>query len=325
MARPPPPPSDESATPLSRIRLKQTPAQVDALFGSRASARSSVPPNRSRTERWRDSIEQVRQRGGALEITLARATDNSPLNGASGADLVWRVRLLDIRDDHLLVEHPAAAGRIIRLDAGLALIGAFSIGQNRWMFHSRTLGDEPRGGLRLALPTRVERCQRRSFFRISTAELSLPRVECWPLLDPMTVAPAEVANRDHVLRLASTGDQSDARMTIEDTLLPEVGPGFSASLLNVSGGGLGLLVEPDDAQALDRSHYLWMRVDLRPHVPAPIAMTGRIAHCHTDSTARVHAGVAFEFGFNAGHRDFVIDQVGRCVAALLPGARRAAA
>ncbi len=284
-----------------------------------------MPPNRSRTERWRDSIEQVRQRGGALEITLARGAEESPLPGASGADLVWRVRLLDIRDDHLLVEQPAAAGRVIRLHADLALIGAFSIGQNRWMFHSRTLGDEPRGGLRLALPTRVERCQRRSFFRISTAELSLPRVECWPLLDPMTVAPAEIANRDHVLRLASSGARADGPTPIDDALLPEVGPGFSASLLNVSGGGIGLLVEPEDAQSLDRSHYLWMRVDLRPDVPAPIAMTGRVAHCHTDSTGRIHAGVAFEFGFNAGHREFVVEQVGRCVAALLAGARRAAA
>lgn len=285
----------------------------------------AVPPNRSRTERWRDSIEQVRQRGGALEITLARGGDGSPVPGASGADLVWRVRLLDIRGDHLLVEQPAAAGKVIRLHQGVALIGAFSIGQNRWMFHSRTLGDEPRGGLRLALPTRVERCQRRSFFRISTAELSLPRVECWPLLDPMTVAPAEVANRDHVLRQAATGGRTDGPTPAEDLLLPEVGPGFTARLLNVSGGGIGLLVEPEDAHTLDRSHYLWMRVDLRPHVPAPIAMTGRVAHCHTDSSGRIHAGVAFEFGFNAGHREFVVDQVGRYVAALLEGARRAAA
>ncbi|MCW5775099.1 MAG: PilZ domain-containing protein [Phycisphaeraceae bacterium] len=283
-----------------------------------------MPPNRSRTERWRDSIEQVRQRGGALEVTLARGAADSPLRGVSGADLVWRVRLLDIRDDHMLVEQPAAAGRVIRLDAGLDLIGAFSIGQNRWMFHSRTLGDEPRGGLRLALPTRVERCQRRSFFRISTAELSLPRLECWPLMDPMTVAPAEIANRDHVLRSASA-TSGDGGLTPEDILLPEVGPGFTARLLNVSGGGLGLLVEPENAQTLHLSHYLWMRVDLRPHVPAPIAMTGRVAHCHTDSTGCIHAGVAFEFGFNAGHREFVVEQVGRCVAAILAGARRAAA
>lgn len=284
-----------------------------------------MPPKRSRTERWRESIEQVRQRSGALDITLARGADNPPLQGMSGADLVWRVRLLDIRDDHLLVEQPAAAGRVIRLHEGLALIGAFSIGQNRWMFHSRTLGDDPRGGLRLSLPTRVERCQRRSFFRISTAELSLPRVECWPLLDPMTVAPAEVANRDHVLRLAATGEREVGSVQVEDLLLPEVGPGFTASLLNVSGGGMGLLIEPEDAQTLARSHYLWMRVDLRPHVPAPIALTGRVAHSHTDSSGRIHAGVAFEFGFNAGHREFVVDQVGRYVAALLTGTRRTAA
>jgi hypothetical protein len=52
-----------------------------------------------------------------------------------------------------------------------------------------------------------------------------------------------------------------------------------------------------------------MRLDLRPTITAPIAMTGRIAHSHLDHEHHLHLGVAFDFSFNSGHRDFVVSQI----------------
>ena len=38
-------------------------------------------------------------------------------------------------------------------------------------------------------------------------------------------------------------------------------------------------------------------------------MTGRIAHSHLDHEHHLHLGVAFDFSFNSGHRDFVVSQI----------------
>src|SRR5262245_7241178 len=140
-----------------------------------------MPANRSRTERWRDCLEQVYERGGCLEISLEGES------GGSSADLVWRVRILRISESELVVEQPNALGQTIRLEKGASILAVLSIGQNRWMFPTRAVGtlevsqSEGRGvsALRLEMPVRVERCQRRQFYRMSTAELRLPNVTCW--------------------------------------------------------------------------------------------------------------------------------------------------
>lgn len=275
-----------------------------------------MPASRSRTEHWLDNLKKVQERSGALEISVDRtapgASQQSP-----GTDVVWRVRVVRITDKHIVVEPPAAFGASINLEPGIALIGAMTIGQNRWMFHTRTLaaasGSRPGDAtLTLELPQQVERCTRRSFFRISTANLELPRVQCWPLIDPTSVVAAEAANRAEIRDLLS-GNAPEAawlRAQSEDpqpVLLPEVGPPFRASLLNVSGGGLGLMVAPEDAAALHSRPYVWVRLDLRPHIPAPAAVTARIAHTHTDSTQAVYAGLAFDFSNNPAHRKFIVE------------------
>ena len=273
-----------------------------------------MPASRSRTERWRECLQQILERGGTLEISLERGA-----SAHGSPDLVWRVHLLEIRPDALVVERPVAMGRPVDLEAGTPLVVAMSIGQNRWMFHSQVssvdASDERRApALRIEAPTRVERCQRRSFFRISTAELRLPVVECWPLLDPTTVVAAEVANRAQLAEATRDPAAYRGDLAPDSIVLPEVGPGFRARLLNIGGGGAGLLVDASDASALDRSRLMWMRVDLRPELPAPIGLTARIAHSRMDSTQNVTVGVAFDFAFNAAHKEFVVEQICRFVA-----------
>jgi hypothetical protein len=56
-----------------------------------------------------------------------------------------------------------------------------------------------------------------------------------------------------------------------------------------------------------------MRIDLRPTIPAPLSLVGKIVHTHIDSAQNVYAGVAFEFAFNPQHRDFVVAQVERYI------------
>lgn len=269
---------------------------------------------RSRTDGWRRSLEQICERGGGLEISASALGE---ANDAGASDLLWRVRLLRMSDAELVVEMPSAAGRSMPMPEGTDLIVLMAVGQNRWMFHSRVLGTvllgeygrQPREGLRLVMPQRVERCRRRDFYRISTASISLPGMTCWPLLDPTSVVAAEVANRAQARDLLrGTGE------VIEGLgVLPDVGPSFSAVLANISGGGVGLLVPPAETSGIGHGPLFWMRIDLRPRIALPIGVTGRLVHSHRDSEQTLHAGMAFEFQFNPSHRAFVIDQISRYV------------
>lgn len=269
-----------------------------------------MPASRSRTEHWRDSLRKVFERGGALEICVDR---NDASADDRGTDVVWRVKIVALTESTIVVEPPAACGASISIQPGVRLIGAMVVGQNRWMFHTQSIGLTAGGfagnkSIVLQMPTVVERCTRRGFYRISTADLRLPTVQCWPLLDPSTVAPAEAANRAQINDLLAGDAAPTADLANPDSiLLPEVGPMFKANLLNISGGGLGLLLAPEEARAIETRPFLWLRVDLRPDVPAPVAVTARLAHTHIDSSQSLYAGLAFDFSHNPAHRKFVVD------------------
>ncbi|MEX2218393.1 MAG: flagellar brake domain-containing protein [Phycisphaerales bacterium] len=305
-----------------------------------------MPASRSRTERWRECLRQVHERDGALEISIPAEPGGAAPGpeGPARGDLIWRVRIVALDESSITIEQPSAAGRFMDLQPGLELVAVMAIGQNRWMFHTRITGAQgtgPTRSLRLVMPTTVERCQRRHFYRISTAELCLPRVECWPLLDPTSVIPAEIANRAHILSILESGDaiadrpralQPAARITSvapgsssasdEPLLLPEVGPMFTARLMNLGGGGVGLIIDPRESGAADRARLLWLRIDLTPRIPAPIAMTARPVHTHLDSAQNLYYGLAFEWSFHPAHREFVVEQIGRYVSALQLAQRR---
>jgi hypothetical protein len=282
----------------------------------------SMPASRSRTDRWIDCLHQIYERNGGLEISLARPGETGePDEG--GVDLVWRVRILRLTDTDIVVERPAAMGHTFSFTPDASIVAVMNVGQNRWMF--RTVVLKPDGGshafgLRLAMPKDVERCRRRDFLRVSTASLRLPDVCCWPLLDPASVVGAEVANRALIMDLQNAGSRGSATRGKPDApeLLPEVAPPFSAHLMNVGGGGVGLLVSKGETSALDRANLLWMAVNFQPHIPAPLAMTARVVHTHLDSEQNVYVGAAFDFSFHAAHRDFVVSQITRYINALSP-------
>lgn len=270
-----------------------------------------MPATRSRTERWKDYLERLPERGGAIEIAV-RSNETQPGQDHQTPDVVWRVRVVACSARSLVVEQPGAFGKALAIDPGTPLIGAMTVGQNRWMFHTRVVGLQSDLGraphLVLELPSGVERCARRSFFRISSAQLNLPKVLCWPLMDPTTVVPAEAACRARIEAAIAVNSQSKPfASNTPDWVLPEVGSPFEAALLNLSGGGLGLHVEPANTAALTSRPHLWLQVDLGPNSPGPLSVTGRVAHSHLDSTQHTYAGVAFEFGHHPEYRDFVTD------------------
>jgi hypothetical protein len=275
--------------------------------------------NRSRTENWKHCLSQIAERNGALEVAVKVDHLLNP-----GGDLIWRVRLLAVNEKEIVVEHPAAVGRTFKLSTATELVCGMTIGQNRWMFSTRVVGartvktstgrDTP--GLILALPAKVERCSRREFFRVATAEFSLAQVECWPLMDPTSAVAAETANRAIVTDLLNgvpPAPVNPGETSITGMLLPKVGPKFHGKLLNVSGGGIGLLFEPKNQSAVDRNQFLWVKVNMAPVIAQPVAMTLKRCHTHMDSGQNLYGGFSFEFGFHQAHQRFIVDLFSRYV------------
>lgn len=275
-----------------------------------------MPARRSRTLRWKDCLWNIYERSGGIEISLDR--DESK-KSEEGHDLIWRVKILHLSEDEIVVDCPSAVGRSFRFEAGTPFVGAMSVGQNRWMFKTVSTSSKQEQQLHLKMPEHVERCQRRSYYRVSTASIDLPDAKCWPLLDPSSVVAAEVANKAALRDAARALRDPEYQPEPTEPLLPDVGPGFRAKVVNISGGGLGLVIPPEESSGILRARFLWMQLDLRPEIIAPIALSGRIVHTHMDSAQNTHAGLAFEFGFNPSHREFVVGQLSQMVEKLQQG------
>ena len=286
-----------------------------------------MPASRSRTNEWRRSLEQLRAREGAMEIAVAHDHPGGDEAILNASDLVWRVRVLDLASDEVAVDLPYALGRAIELPVGTEVVAAIAIGQNRWMFRATVKGAwTPRApfprthrGIRLSLPDHVERCLRRST-RVDVASITLPKVEMWPLLEPRSAMPAERAS-ELAFRASLRGEPVQP---VSEELLPTVGPGLKASLVNLGGGGLGVLVEASDASALSRHRMFWLRFTLGGVMPVPICATARVVHTHMDSSHRIYAGISFDFDFNPAHQRVVAEQIVQAINRLTSAQRRAA-
>ena len=214
-----------------------------------------------------------------------------------------------------------ALGETMVIEKGVELVAVLAVGQNRWMFTTRVL-DGPQflpipgrsgAAFRIAVPETVERCRRRSFYRVSTTQLILPKVTCWPLLNADSVVLAEKFNEMRVLASQNPGEASTFENVDEHLTMPEVGPPFCASLANMGGGGVGLVVEQGDAQSLTRHRTFWLSIALPPEITVPLAVTAKLVHTHIDSSQKTYCGLAFEFGHNRSHQKFIVDQIRRCV------------
>ncbi|MBL9140578.1 MAG: flagellar brake domain-containing protein [Phycisphaerae bacterium] len=284
-----------------------------------------MPASRSRTVEWRRSLEELSEKGGSLEIAVARP------EGSEDPRLLWRLRILSVTDEGLVVEAPGALGRTVQLHLGTAIEAFIVIGQNRWQFDTvvtkeipaGVLPDARFGAVGLSMPESVRRCMRQ-FARVNVSMLDLPMVDMWPLLDPKSVVAAERANElrfaalptGALARPAGAATVATVAATDDEALLPTVGPRFFAQLANIGGGGAGLVVEPSEAAALSRHRVFWVRLPLGEICPVPIVCTAKVVHTHIDSSQRTYAGLSFDFTFNTAHQKTVVAQVERSVRAL---------
>ena len=273
-----------------------------------------MPASRSRTHDWRKLLQQIYERGGAIEFAIAHPDrgETDPSLHATGPDLVWRVKVQKLTEEEIGVEFPVTLGREVRIDAGTELVAAIAIGQNRWTFRTHNMGEVSGGtgsppGLRLKMPTEVSRSKRRRV-RVDTQAGTLPSVEIWPLLDPKSVIPGERAT-ELAFESWRKGETVDGDELLSDAVMPVIGPKFTADLANLGGGGVGLVVDHENAAAVGRHRIFWLRLSLKPDIPVPLCASGKVVHTHIDSSQRTYVGIAFDFSFNPAHESQVADLI----------------
>ncbi|MBC8201993.1 MAG: flagellar brake protein [Planctomycetes bacterium] len=271
-----------------------------------------MPAHRSRTTGWRRCLQQLVDHKGSLQVALAP-------HGPTGSDFIWRAKLISLSDNEILVEMPTAAGEPLPLQEGVLLRGIIAIGQNRWMFRTKCLGsigttsnNRDGVGLRLQMPTSVERCQRRRDYRISTDSLSLPELSVWPLLNPKSVVLPERMCQLRIERHLECDSQSDKLE--QKQVMPDIGPAFHATLVNIGGGGVGLQVPTNEASGLGRHRLHWLRLPLPGSDAPPLCVTTKLMHWHLEAGNTTYLGMMFDFSFNPSHKRFVTQQITRVVA-----------
>jgi hypothetical protein len=275
-----------------------------------------VPAFRSRTLHWRRSLDQLAGRGGTLEIAIAPAgAGGADAEGVVSADLVWKLRIHRMSDSWIDLEAPELLHRVVPMPAGVTVFGAIVVGPNRWLFRTECLGPggpssisgRPIRTIRIAMPDEVSRT-RRTHLRVEAASLSLPQIRVWPLLDKDSVRPMQRLLAIAAQRL-DAGESLESREWDSESVRPTLGPEFSATLMNLGGGGAGLRVAPEFAGLLARHQRFWIELDLRPESILPLCATARIAHTHLEAGGATYAGIAFDFTADAEHSGLVARQV----------------
>ena len=89
-------------------------------------------------ERWKDYLERLPERGcdrdrRPFQRDPAGSGPPDPGRRLAGAVVACNAR-------SLVVEQPGAPGKQLAIDPGTPLIAAMTVGQNRWMFHTRVVG-----------------------------------------------------------------------------------------------------------------------------------------------------------------------------------------
>jgi hypothetical protein len=271
---------------------------------------------------WPHLLRSACQRNAAVDLVPLESLADEPMliersdNHFEATERpTWRVRMLSLERDALIVERPRIAGAPVSIAPGTMVEGVITDGSRRWSFISRVIdqvrqslnGEQVVAGVRLSIPTRVQESQRRDYYRVSVAGIDLPPVKMSVLHDSDAVLAYQKYNR-LIHRLA--GRTSGMKVVVP--ALPATGEAMTATAIDVSGGGLCLAAESSAEAMLVALPQLWVEFNV-PGAFGPIFSSARPAHWHHDGR-RLVVGLCFNFDRDRDHADFIGDIVCRFAA-----------
>lgn len=234
---------------------------------------------------WYQSLRHLAYRNEPIEVMALNDPDAETEDPTDNPDKC-RTRLLAVKDDEsLVVALPVAADKAWDLRQAAAMdVLTINAGQ-RWIGRCRVLGPVSYQlnegtkipALRLGPADHIRSAQRRSFFRAQTTANDIGPVR---------------------LELAEPSD--------EETLEP-----IEAQALNLSGGGIGLLITPSPSinEMLSAARRYLCRL-LLPDTTEPLAIQATLVHTENTSDRGLYLGLAFHFDSDIEQRQ-IQDQLVR--------------
>lgn len=203
----------------------------------------------------------------------------------------FRTRVINAGDNGMVLQRPlqAEAAGCFHPRAIVSVLVIDAEGQ-RWELISRVQrsmkvklnekSDTP--ALLLNFPHELRSGQRRSFYRVATRASEL---------DSILLVPQDCEHRDGV----------PEKQQVKS---------FNAALLNISGGGAGVLAPPEMREQLSRTRYYTCRITL-PVLGFPMMIPICIVHREILEDGQTYLGLAFDFDDDRGDRDRIVDEVCR--------------
>ena len=207
--------------------------------------------------------------------------EDGPAKEATGA----QVRLLEVHQDGVVIlERPGVSAGAAWVQPGAWVALYLCHGPSRWSASARVaeltrhaLRDRVTvGALRLEPPVEVVSEQRRAHYRVDTSMMDLPPV---------------------ILRLL---DEHGRVVNADST------PGLEARLMNLSGGGFGLLLNPrhQPARQVMRGRFYQCRIRLPLVHDEPLTVNARLIHVYPQKGGSVYLGFACQHPDQAAAETF---------------------
>lgn len=260
---------------------------------------------------WQRIAERTAARNGSIEVR----PDPQEHGACCWEGDAARVRLLEADPGGWLIEEPGERGHR-KLQAGMTILGVVNAGVQRVGFRARVLAKESARlnarqqvvALRLSRPTDIHSAQRRAYFRVATQDVNVPPVWLWSMpgrCDDFTAVEAAV-QRAH-------RPGGDVELDL-DRCRPPVGAFLVGKLHDISGSGLGVVLDPRRIHVLQDVGRLWGELSL-PESPAALAMAVRPVRLSKRSTTAVLLGLAFSDDHSPAYREFLADTICQFAAA----------
>ncbi len=224
---------------------------------------------------WQVAFEAIAKRNTAVSIANADAIDQAD----SEDDVTYfRVRMLAFDEAGFVIERPLPGGEhdtseVVADDTQIVMTAVDN--DQRWDVRTQVIGRQrfslneqlSVAALRLAWPTDVDKVQRREFFRVPTTGMELSHVELQP------------AGLD--ISMSVTGND-------------ETGSSFNAQVVDLSGGGMGMIAPQDTKNVV--YHISRYRCTFQlPTSDGPLKLDARVAHVVARDDKQFEIGLQFEY------------------------------
>jgi len=204
---------------------------------------------------WQAKLQDMAHRNASVEMSP------SPDVYTDGKLPVFRVRLLDMTNDALLIEFPPTpdALKLFRAKGIVRIVTCLD--HTRWELFAQVVkrvklklnNSKFIPALQLTLPLVVQSDQRRDYFRATTAGMNIQPVVMFPLESRESHPPHGDLRELY---------ESINRKSLGVISKPQPSDPIMGRLLNISGEGVGMAIDIENAPTVVNSDWFWIQIDL---------------------------------------------------------------